>query len=152
MENIDRVGWTVLSNELKEAMEKIAEKHGLQSLAKGGTFSGLGERADFKIEFSVPNHEAIKSAAIELGAEFEIGFTWKDKNKTFEVTGFDPKRKKNVVVAKCNNGKDYVFPISTVNYYHHVATRTSAELKEGKINFGTTSTVQNTGALPETTK
>ena len=113
----------ILNPEFLEALIPVAEKYGLEVRNEGGRFTSYKWTAKF--EFVAPEGAAENDSEMGrlFGAQFDVGFEFTAKGKTYRVTGFNAKRPKNdTEITRLDNGKVYVCHHSYPNWYVNLST------------------------------
>ena len=96
----------ILDPEFLEALMPVAEKYGLKVCSQGGKFTSYKWTAKF--EFVAPEGAAEHDSKMGrlFGAEFDVGFEFTDRGKTYMVTGFNTKKPKNdTEIVRLSDGK-----------------------------------------------
>ena len=97
----------ILDPLLLQALVPIAEKYGLKVRSQAGRFTSYKWTAKF--EFVAPEGAAKNDSEMGrlFGAQFDVGFEFTDRGKTYRVTGFNPSKPKNdTEVLRLHDGVD----------------------------------------------
>lgn len=125
IEKFDRPTIRKVLEECGEALQAVAEKHGLKLERKHCTYSQDELPVAFKL-ITVqldPNGNAMDSRAKDFIryadlyglSESDFLAEFRRGAKTYRICGFKPKARKYPVLAECvQDGKTYKFPVETV--------------------------------------
>ncbi len=107
----DKAGIKLLNADIAEALQAVADKHGISVKVNGGTYdpSGLFKP---RVAFTADNHaEAeFKQYANLFGLKPDaFGKTFTNSGRTFTIAGLNLKARKRPVLATADDGKSYVF-------------------------------------------
>jgi len=127
---IDRKTIDLLRSEINEAIQAVADKHGVSLKASKGAYSN-GTHGSVSIEVATidPGGMVQDRAAADFRnmASFfgfqpdDLGKTFTTpQGKTYTIVGLRPNARKTPIVARSAEGKDYVFPESIANLVKRV--------------------------------
>lgn len=125
MTSFDREQLKVLSAEMKNALQEVADRFGLSVELLGGKFTAteFTSRVQFGIRSTDTsgrtldvNAVAFKNSAVLFGLKPAMLFgTFVHGRKTFQIIGLQPRRRANPVLGKDTvTGKTFIFPVSAV--------------------------------------
>lgn len=125
METFDRTAIRAIKQDMRDALESVAEKHGISiEVPVGGSF--YPTRANVKVEVSTFGEDGQAKSkkaddfailATRYGLDpSDLGRTFKQGRHTFTVIGLNPRAHKFPINCDRDDGKKFKFPSSTVKY------------------------------------
>jgi cell division ATPase FtsA len=122
MKTINKDTLRLLREEINEAVNSVAEKHGIKIHAGNATYSHSGTNATFKLEVAIEKDgevidkdaQSFLDYATLLGLEPEMLFKqFKAYGKTYKLVGYSPRAQKYPFLAE-RDGKRYKLPKDAV--------------------------------------
>lgn len=125
IEKFDRPTIRKILEECGEALEAVAEKHGLKLERKHCTYSSEELPVAFKfitVQLDTNGNamdsrakDFIRYASLYGLSESDFLAEFSRRGKTYRICGFKPRARKYPVLAECvQDGKTYKFPVDTV--------------------------------------
>ena len=125
IQQFDRKTANAFAREAEQALQALAEKHGVDVSIGSGNFTQ--NDFSFKVKAAVKSKdgtvlsreaEAFKVNAPLLGLqESDLGRTFTAQGKTFKITGYNTRAKKMPILAEDENGRGYKFDRETVKRF-----------------------------------
>jgi hypothetical protein len=122
---INRSNLKTLGDEIEEALQSIAKKHGVQIEVKGGNFGP--KNAMLKVEIATKTQDGIvltREAKTFLDYADLIGFKKEDLGRTFkyhdalyQITGYNPRKKNGILATQVGTGRGYAFPLTFIRQF-----------------------------------
>ena len=122
METITTTAIRTINNDIKEAIQSVAAKHGVS--IKLGNTRYTTDNYSTKLEVAVIKNGKVvtqKSSDFDLykesfGVNANLGDKFYDRGEEYEITGLAPRSTKYPILCKnLHNGKTYKFPVDEVN-------------------------------------
>ena len=115
---MDRAAAKNLSDDVKDALEAVARKHGLTLSYTGGRFTTGTFRPT--VTFEEAHHAAdefnVYRSRFGINPEVQCGVTFTLQGETYRVRSIRPRAQKRPIVASNERtGQEYVFGVDTVN-------------------------------------
>jgi hypothetical protein len=115
---MERKDAKILSDEVRVALEEVAQRHGLELRFTGATFTSGTFKPTVTFVESGYNAEEFNIYRRRFGIadEVTVGTTFTVQGKTYEVTGVRPKAQKRPITARdTRTDVEYAFTAETVN-------------------------------------
>lgn len=114
---IDRAALRTISEEINEAIQAIAKRHGLEMKTAGGSYGGTS--GVVKVEVTIPGRGKEVVEFERYGAQFgvqpsDLGRTILVQGQPFELAGLNTKAPKFPFLAKGADGRTYKLGADTV--------------------------------------